>query len=203
MLTAVTPDASWILGNHLQRLAEQGVEQLAVLVLSAASDDPLLAELQASAARHGADLHYGSWMGADADGDGALQVAFSALPAGRKTELKVDMIALYSEVQPDPSTSALAQLLDLQVDERGYLSLARPGVYPIGGVAGVVGIETASEQSLAAVNDALQHTAPETPAAAASGSGATEGGTAGSALRREDLEQLLHALLRLGEGRAP
>jgi heterodisulfide reductase subunit A-like polyferredoxin len=198
VLTAVSADGAWVLQNHLQRLAGQDIDRLCVLVLSAATDDPLLTELQACAAEHGADLHYGSWISAAGAAEGAIEVAFTEFPAGGTTQIDHELVALYSDVQPDPSTAALAGLLGLERDGRGYLSEPRPGVYPTGGVSGSVGIEAGAEEALAAVEAALQHTSPDQAPVETGAAGTTQA----AALRREDVEQLLYALLRLGEGGA-
>lgn len=196
VLTAVTEDVVWVATNHLRRLAAQGVGEIAVLVLAPGADDPRLAGLAAAAAECAAPLHHGGWIGAGpAAGDG-LEVVCTALPGGESLHLRADLVALFTEVRPDPATQALAGLLDLQCDAQGYLTPTRPGIYVAGGASGTVGIEAGLEQAAAAAQAALQHVTAEptedTP----------ETAPRESRLRQEDLEQLLHALLELGRGAA-
>lgn len=197
VLTAISEDAAWVLGNHLRRLAAQDIERLDVLVLSAPAQDPLLDELAASARDCGAGWHWGSWIGCAADDAGTLTTVFSTLPAGSRMALASELVSLYTGVRPDDTTAALADRLGLARDERGYLS-PRPGIYLAGGAGGTVGVERGAEQALAAVEASLAHvTVSAEPTSEATGKPAT------TALRQEDVEQLLHTLLALGEGAAP
>ncbi|NND69589.1 MAG: CoB--CoM heterodisulfide reductase iron-sulfur subunit A family protein [Halioglobus sp.] len=196
VLTAPTADTLWVAQNHVRRLAAQQVESLAVLVLSADSEDPALASLRDAAAECAAPLYFGGWIAAQALEEGGLEVAFAALPGGTTQRLDAELVALYTEVRPDPATAALAALLGVEQDTRGYLAPTRPGIYLAGGASGTVGIEAGFEEAATVVQSALQHvtarkeqdeeaTPPRVPQ-----------------LRREDLEQLLHALLELGRSSA-
>jgi heterodisulfide reductase subunit A len=196
VLTAVSGDATWVMENHLRRLAGQDVEKLGVLLLCAADEETQLAGLLAAAVECGADYHFGSWIDVQPTDGGALEVDFTVLPRGAKVSLAADLVALYSEARPDPATAELAGLLSLERDERGYLAPTRAGVYVAGGATGTMGIEAGALQAEAAAQAALEYVTADdgaTPQAEAPDTPLT-------GLRREDIVNLLYALQRLGAG---
>jgi len=117
-----------------------------------------------------------------------LLARYSALPGGAFVSEATDLIALSSEVHPHPQAADLGATLGLELDARGYLQASRPGIYLAGGVLGTVGVEAGAEQARAVVRAALKHLRPQQ---AATGQQAT-----GPELQK--LEQMLHALIRLG-----
>ena len=190
VLSRVSPGAAWVMANQLRRLAGQNLEQLEVLVLSAGREDPALVPLQAAAAECGAALQFGSWIGIETPQGGKLLSRFARFPDGERVEVAVDLVVLSSEVHPHPQVPALAEKLGLEIDPQGYLQPSREGIYLAGGVLGTVGIEAGAEQARAVVQAALAHLEAgeeQIEAPPVEGPG------------RDQLEQMLLALMRLGE----
>ncbi len=196
VLTAVTDEPARLLEQQLRQLAEQDVEDIRVLILSAATDHEALADLVTAASECGARLHYGGWIEARPVED-ALDVSFTALPRGDKVTTRTHMVALYTESLPDAGASELARTLGLERDARGYLVASRDGIYLAGGAGGTVGLAAGAEEAKAAATAALQHVNAEQATAE---TGATP--AAAAAWRREDIEHLLYTLLKLGGGDA-
>jgi heterodisulfide reductase subunit A len=191
VLTRISRGAAWVMGNQIRGLAAQNIEQLEVLVLSADGDDPVLEPTRAAAADTGVPLHFGSWIGIDLSAGGRLLPRFAEFPGGARIEREVDMVVLSSEVHPHTQAPQLAGKLGLELDAQGYLQPSRAGVYLAGGVLGTVGIEAGADQARAVVAAALQQMAPppESP----------EQPPESNPQVRQQLEQLIHALIRLGE----
>lgn len=193
VLTAVTREEARLMANHLRRLADQDIEKLCVLVLSAAGEATEISELVAAANECGAELHHGSWIEVR-PAEGALEITFTGLPGGEKITRAAELVTLYTESQPDAGTGELAGILGLERDEHNYLAPSRAGVYLAGGAGGTVGLEAGAVEAKTAAEAALQHVTTEQtkPIAATTGTA--------SPLRREDIEQLLYTLLQLGAG---
>jgi heterodisulfide reductase subunit A-like polyferredoxin len=135
-------------------------------------------------------LRFGSWIGIDTPQEGNLLPHFARFPDGERVEQAVDLVVLSSEVHPHPQVPALAEKLGLEIDAQGYLQPSRAGIYLAGGVLGTVGIEAGAEQARAVVKTVLERLQVEeeqVEAAAPVGPG------------RDQLEQMLFALMRLGE----
>jgi len=193
VLTRVSPYTAWVMGNQLRRLAEQNVAELTVLILAPPETSSELDVLTEIAASCRATLRWGSWIDVEAVQEEQLQVRYAELPAGRIQEQRVDLVALSSEVHADKAADTLAETFTLAQDEQGYLSASRPGIYVVGGALGTVGIERGAEQAQQAVQAALQHLAvPEEPEANV--------GELPPGMQQQHLEQMLHSLIRLGEG---
>ena len=190
VLSRLSPGAAWVMVNQLRRVAAQGLERLELLVLAADRDDPALEPVMAAAAESGVPLRFGSWIGIDTPPEGGLLARFASLPDGERVERAVDLVVLSSEVHPHPQVPALAEKLGLAIDRQGYLQPSREGIYLAGGVLGTVGIEAGAEQARTVVRAALERlqVAGEQTADAPD-----EGPD------RARLEQLLLALMRLGE----
>lgn len=195
VLTAVTDEAAQSLQRHLRRLAEQDIEKLGVLILSAPEEDAALNDLAAAANESGAELHYGSWIQVRPAEDG-LEVTFTALPGGDKITRAAQLAALYTDSRPDPGVTELAGMLGLARDERGYLQPSRPGIYLAGGAGGTVGLEAGAAEAKAAAASALAHVGAQQTAT----EGSQEPADTASSLRREEIERLLYSLLQLGAG---
>jgi heterodisulfide reductase subunit A len=191
VLTRVSASAAWVMSNQLRRLAAQGVEQVNVLVLAAKGDDPVLEPLHQAAAAAGIAVDYGLWIGTESADDGKLLARYARLPGGADVREQVDLLVLSSEVHPHPEAAVLAEKLGLDRDPQGYLQASRPGIYLAGGVLGTVGIQAGAEQASAVVRAALQHLKELEPPAGED--------TAASGPELQRLEQMLHALIRLGD----
>jgi len=190
VLTRVSAGAAWVMANQLRRLAAQGIGQLQVLVLASQREDPALEPLTNAAGECGVSLRFGSWIGIDTPQEGNLLPHFARFPDGERVEQAVDLVVLSSEVHPHPQVPALAEKLGLEIDAQGYLQPSRAGIYLAGGVLGTVGIEAGAEQARAVVKTVLERLQVEeeqVEAAAPAGPG------------RDQLEQMLFALMRLGE----
>lgn len=190
VLSRLSPGAAWVMANQLRRLAGQGLERLELLVLSAGREDPALQPLETTAAECGVALQFGSWIGIETPQGGKLLPRFARFPDGAQVEVAVDLVVLSSEVHPHPQVPALAAKLGLEIDPQGYLQPSREGIYLAGGVLGTVGIEAGAEQARAVVQAALERLqVGEEEIEAAVPAGPV----------RDQLEQLLFALMRLGE----
>jgi heterodisulfide reductase subunit A len=206
VLTRVSADAAWVMGNQLRRLATQDIDQLSVLVLAPPGDTAQLTELLETVEACGASLHWGSWVGvqeaqaAATGGGGKLQVRHRELPAGRDMEQLVDLLVLSSEVHADTQAASLAGILGLGLDAHGYISPSRAGIYLAGGALGTVGIEAGAEQARLAVEKALQHVAAGVEAVADPVAD-LEWSRLPPDRQRQYLEQMLHTLFSLGNGR--
>lgn len=188
VLTRVSANAAWVMGNQLRRLVAQNVGQVKVLVLGSDPDDPLLDNVKQAAGESGVAMDFGLWIGAEAGDDGKLLARYSKLPGGGHVREAADLLVLSSEVHPHPEAPALAEKLGLELDAQGYLQASRPGVYLAGGVLGTVGIEAGAEQARAVVHSALEHLRPLPE----------EAGEVVDSPELERLERLLHALIHLG-----
>jgi len=189
VLTRLSPGAAWVMANQLRRLAAQGVARLAVLVLASKRDDPTLEVLTTAAAECGVAIQFGSWLGIDVPEGEKLLPRFARLPEGDRVEQAFDIVVLSSEVHPHPQVPALAEKLGLEIDAQGYLQPSREGIYLAGGVLGTVGIEAGAEQARAVVKAVLERLQVEQEAVEAEPAGPG----------RDQFEQLLFALMRLGE----
>jgi heterodisulfide reductase subunit A len=190
VLSRPSANAAWVMGNQLRRLVAQQIGRIEVLVLGANAADPGLGSLTQAAAELKVPLAFGSWIGMEHSDEG-LRPRFARFDGGPVTESAFDMVVLSSEVHPSPEARALGQLLGLDRDERGYLQPSRPGIYLAGGVLGTVGIEAGAEQARAVVHTLLAQLRPEEePTAVETG------------IDQRQLEELLHALVRLGEAGA-
>jgi len=198
VLTRVSAYTTWVMGNQLRRLAGQNIAQLTVLVLAPPGGGDELEDLAQTAASCGATLRWGNWIGVEPGEDQQLQVRYAELPSGRQHEQCVDLLALSSEAHADAGAEALAQILELERDEQGYLSPSRPGIYIVGGALGTVGIERGAEQAREAAQAALQHVelaGPEEQVEAPQ-----DWGELPAAVQQQYLEKMLHSLVRLGGG---
>ena len=195
VLTRLSASAAWVMSNHLQRLAAQDIENLTVLVLSQPGDIPELAVLEESLAECGANLRWGNWLGVQETEDGRLQARYAEFPSGTSCEQIADMVVLSSEVHADAAAASLAQKLGLELDQQGYISPSRAGVYVAGGALGTVGIQASAEQAREAAKEALQHLQPTAEPAPET----ADWTQLPAARQREYLEQMLHSLFDLGE----
>jgi heterodisulfide reductase subunit A len=188
VLTRVSAGAAWVMANQLRRLAGQDL-RLDVVVLSADREDPALEPLTVAAGECRVPLRFGSWVGIDTPPGGKLLPRFAGFPDGERVEQAVDLVVLSSEVHPHPEVPALAEKLGLEIDAQGYLQPSRAGIYLAGGVLGTVGIEAGAEQARAVVQTVLERLRAEED----------EVGPVPAGPGRDQLEQLLLALMRLGE----
>jgi heterodisulfide reductase subunit A len=188
VLTRVSAGAVWVMSNQLRRLKAQKVNNVRVLVLGANPAEPTLDPLKQAVDETGVSMDFGVWIGTETGDKGELNARFSRLPGGENIRETFDLVVLSSEVHPHPQAPMLGEQLGLELDAGGYLQPSRPGVYLAGGVLGTVGMEAGAEQARSVVRAAVQHIRPQHPA--------TEQADAGPELER--MEQMLHALIRLG-----
>ncbi len=189
VLSRPSANAAWVMENQLRRLVAQQIGRIEVLVLGANAADPDLERLTRAADELGVPLSLGSWIGIDLSGEEGLRPRFARFDGGTGDPGVFDLVVISSEVHPDPEAPVLGDMLGLALDERGYLQPSRAGIYLAGGALGTVGIEAGAEQALAVARAVVERLRPvEEPAVAP-----TEG------LDQQRLEQLLHALLKLGE----
>jgi heterodisulfide reductase subunit A len=189
VLSRPSANAAWVMGNQLRRLVAQQIGRIEVLILSANVADPDMESLTSASQESGVTVSFGSWIGIDVSGGDGLRPRFARFRGADVQPEAFDLVVLSSEVHPDPEAPALGGILGLELDERGYLQPSRAGIYLAGGALGTVGIEAGAEQARTvaqAVAERLQP-APEEDAAPPAG------------LDQQRLEQLLHALLDLGE----
>jgi heterodisulfide reductase subunit A-like polyferredoxin len=145
--------------------------------------------LTTAAAECGVAIQFGSWLGIDVPEGEKLLPRFARLPEGDRVEQAFDIVVLSSEVHPHPQVPALAEKLGLEIDAQGYLQPSREGIYLAGGVLGTVGIEAGAEQARAVVKAVLERLQVEQELVEAEPAGPG----------RDQFEQLLFALMRLGE----
>ena len=188
VLTRVSEGAAWVMGNQLRRLVAQRVEKVQLLVLAADPEDALLAPLRAVASECGIEMACGTWIGVDSEDSGQLLARYATLPGGGHHRLAVDLLVLSSEVHPHPEAAALAAKLGLECDPQGYLQASRAGIYLAGGVLGTVGVEAGGEQARAVAREVVRRLRVQEAAIDKADEGP----------RLQELEQLLHALIRLG-----
>jgi heterodisulfide reductase subunit A len=196
VLTRVSSSAAWVMSNQLRRLADQDVEDLAVLILAQPGELPELVDLQDALATTGAELRWGNWIGLQETGEGRLLARYAEFPAGGSREHQADMVVLSSEVHADAAAASLAEKLGLALDGQGYITPSRPGIHVAGGALGTVGIEAGAEQAREAAREALLHlqSAAEDP-----GDELVDWVKLPPENQREYLEQMLHTLFSLGE----
>jgi heterodisulfide reductase subunit A2 len=201
VMLSVERDAAWVMSNQLKRLYDQDVTQLNVLVLAADDDDAVLGELRAAVAECQATLSFGSWIGVEAESEEILRVTHLELPSGQRVDTRAGLVVLSSSIHPDEHVARQAQVLQLSLDDKGYIDTSRNGIYAAGGALGTVGIEAGAEQARAAVESALQHL-PSTESDAAQPPSL---GDLAQVLSGHDkdvnLEKVLYNLMKLGEER--
>jgi heterodisulfide reductase subunit A len=199
VLTRLSVDSAWVIGNQVQRLLAQDIDEVGVLVLAAPGSASELDELEQTLLACGAPLNFGSWIDVGTTDSEQLQVRYAVLPTGETTDLAADMVVLSSEIYPEKAGAELANKLGLELDERGYPTPSTPGIYVAGGALGTVGVEAATTQARQVVAELLKHIDAQEKAQPS----AVDATQLPVSLEHEELERLLHRLMELGECGAP
>jgi heterodisulfide reductase subunit A len=98
------------------------------------------------------------------DGDGKLLFHYEDAATSRPQQMKVDLAVLATSLIPGPGVAALAEILDLELDEYGFFrtnpfsptDTTREGVYTCGGCRGPSDIPQAVAQASGAAARAAQ-----------------------------------------------
>ncbi|OQY23851.1 MAG: hypothetical protein B6I34_04160 [Anaerolineaceae bacterium 4572_32.1] len=103
------------------------------------------------------------------DEDGSLLFHYEDAATSRPQQMKVDLAVLATSLIPGPGVAALAEILDLELDEYGFFSTnpfsptdtTREGVFTCGGCRGPSDIPQAVAQASGAAARAAQYVAEE------------------------------------------
>jgi heterodisulfide reductase subunit A len=200
VLDVVSAFSAYVAARQLRRVADQGVERISLLVLEQRRARPELGELEAAVAESGADLVFGSLLGAEPSAAGKLDVRYVDLGSGRVGERECDMVVLFPPFKPPEGLAELAGILEIELDEGGYVAAtgeggarvvtSRPGVYAAGCATGPKSVADSIGEARAAARILGRRGAPV---------GETAGeGRGPDVLSRQRIEEILRSLMELG-----
>lgn len=205
--------AAYVAGRQMRRLAEQGIGRISCLVPPQRGSGSALGRLRALAAEAGAELCVGVMQKVEPTANDVLAVRYAEPSSGRAEQRDCDMVVLCSDVRPARGLVELAETVGVELADSGYIACSemhgagvatsRPGIYVAGCASGPKNVADSLAEARAAATAALgllgrqpvqREAAPET-APRAAGAGLSEGE------QRLRIEQVLYALMKLGERR--
>jgi heterodisulfide reductase subunit A-like polyferredoxin len=184
-------------------LLDQDIDNIAVLALSQPTGKDAAEELTA---KTGISVHWGAALAVADSGDGRLAASFEDFDAAKLVRGVYDMLVLYVDLHAAEGIAELAEMLDLPLNDKGYVSVvdgqgvvtSSPGVLVVGCAAGPRTIKSSMEDAAAAADIAIAELSPRI-AAGKEGEPAQSASTPppglGDGELRAQIEHLLHALI--------
>jgi len=199
--------ALYIVASQVHQLLKQDVGTVSVLVLSQPATDSEYPEVTELAGQTGIQVHWGTMLKVDPTPDNTLSVSYEDFSAKRYVQDVVDMVVLCCDVQPPDGLAELAQTVNVELADNGYLAVAgangvsiatsQPGIFVAGCASGPKNIKTSIMGAQAAASAALAQLNPRLLQAAAAPEQAESASKSPVPAddMREQIEQLLYALL--------
>jgi heterodisulfide reductase subunit A len=201
ILDEPSPFALYIVASQAQQLIDQDIEQVAVLVLSQASNTKVAKQLTE---KTGIQVHWGTAVSVDPKTDDGIGVSFEDFTEKKFVSKNFDMIVLCVDLEPPTGLAELAHTMGTGIGEDGYfaasgangqsIETSRAGIYVAGCGAGPKNIRDSMVAATAAADAALAQLNPillESDAATTP----HQSTAAGDDDMRAQIEKLLHALI--------
>ncbi|MFQ5981974.1 MAG: hypothetical protein ACE5KS_01235, partial [Woeseiaceae bacterium] len=138
--------ALYIVASQVHQLLEQDIETVAVLVLSALTQESEYEQVQELAEKTGVQVRSGASFKVDPTAENTLNVSYEDFWANRYVQESYDMVVLCSEVAPADGLADLAQTTGVELADSGYIAVgdangagvatSQPGIFVAGCASG-------------------------------------------------------------------